>query len=460
LRKFPDTGLVWQLWCRTAAAWGLGTFATTTMLNGVSVVLLYFLVTFVKVEPVIAGAMLFGSKLLDVFTDPPMGILSDRTRSRWGRRRPYLLGASLFCGLSFAMLFSVPESAGNSGVYLYVSLALVLYALSYTVFQVPYMAMPAEMTSDYHERTRVMSWRVVFMTLGNMAGSAGAPGLVKLLGEDRAAYADMGLIIGALIFAAMLICAVGTRGAKFTTADEITVPFADQIGWLWRNKPLLVLMGIKIAIYTGISSFVAVMLFFIYSVLKKGPEVLVVYSLVQTASTIAFTPACAWLSRQIGKKPAYVLCLLGFAAGLMTWLLATPDESMWVLAIRALFIGAFAAGSFLYGNSMLIDTFAYDYQISGMRREGVLSAAFSFVEKASLALGPLLIGALLSGMGFDKDLDPTEDQTPSAVRAMYIGFIWIPAGCQLVAAMLLRFYRLKKSDLEGRSVNMPSVGGG
>jgi GPH family glycoside/pentoside/hexuronide:cation symporter len=445
---------------RIAAAWGLGTFATTTMLNGVSVVLLYFLVTFVKVEPVIAGAMLFGSKLLDVFTDPPMGILSDRTRSRWGRRRPYLLGASLFCGLSFAMLFSVPESAGNSGVYLYVSLALVLYALSYTVFQVPYMAMPAEMTSDYHERTRVMSWRVVFMTLGNMAGSAGAPGLVKLLGEDRAAYADMGLIIGALIFVAMLICAVGTRGAKFTTADEITVPFADQIGWLWRNKPLLVLMGIKIAIYTGISSFVAVMLFFIYSVLKKGPEVLVVYSLVQTASTIAFTPACAWLSRQIGKKPAYVLCLLGFAAGLMTWLLATPDESMWVLAIRALFIGAFAAGSFLYGNSMLIDTFAYDYQISGMRREGVLSAAFSFVEKASLALGPLLIGALLSGMGFDKDLDPTEDQTPSAVRAMYIGFIWIPAGCQLVAAMLLRFYRLKKSDLEGRSVNMPSVGGG
>ncbi|MDH3509717.1 MAG: MFS transporter [Gammaproteobacteria bacterium] len=445
---------------RIAAAWGLGTFATTTMLNGVSVVLLYFLVTFVKVEPVIAGAMLFGSKLLDVFTDPPMGILSDRTRSRWGRRRPYLLGASLFCGLSFALLFSVPESAGNSGVYLYVSLALVLYALSYTVFQVPYMAMPAEMTSDYHERTRVMSWRVVFMTLGNMVGSAGAPGLVKLLGEDRAAYADMGLIIGALIFAAMLICAVGTRGAKFTTADEITVPFAEQIGWLWRNKPLLVLMGIKIAIYTGISSFVAVMLFFIYSVLKKGPEVLVVYSLVQTASTIAFTPACAWLSRQIGKKPAYVLCLLGFAAGLMTWLLATPDESMWVLAIRALFIGAFAAGSFLYGNSMLIDTFAYDYKISGMRREGVLSAAFSFVEKASLALGPLLIGALLSGMGFDKDLDPTEDQTPSAVRAMYIGFIWIPAGCQLVAAMLLRFYRLKKSDLEGRSVNMPSVGGG
>ena len=445
---------------RIAAFWGLGTFATTTMLNGVSVVLLYFLVTFVKVEPFIAGVLLFGAKLLDVFTDPPMGVLSDRTSTRWGRRRPYMLGAALFCGLSFAMLFRVPDFAAETGAYFYISLALVLYALSYTAFQVPYMAMPAEMTSDYHERTRIMSWRVVFMTLGNMMGSAGAPGLVKLLGEDRSAYGDMGLIIGALICLAMLFCALGTSGARFTPSDDVRVPFANHLVWLWRNKPLLVLMTIKIAIYSGISSFVAVMLFFLYSVLKKGPEVLVVYSLVQTGATIAFTPACAWLSRQIGKKPAYVLCLLGFAVGLMTWLWATPDESLWVLSSRALFIGAFAAGSFLYGNSMLIDTFAYDYQITGMRREGVLSAAFSFVEKASLALGPLIIGALLSGMGFDKSLDPMDDQTPSAVQAMYIGFIWIPVTCQLTAAGLLRFYRLKKSDLEGRSEVVPSNGGG
>jgi GPH family glycoside/pentoside/hexuronide:cation symporter len=95
-----------------------------------------------------------------------------------------------------------------------------------------------------------------------------------------------------------------------------------------------------------------------------------------------------------------------------------------------------------------------------MRREGVLSAAFSFVEKASLALGPLVIGALLSGMGFDKNLEPTADQTPSAVQAMYIGFIWIPVACQLAAAGLLIFYRLKKSDLEGRSEVLPSDGGG
>ena len=143
---------------RLAAGWGLGSFATTTMLNGVAVVLLYFLVNFAKIEPVVAGALLFGSKMLDVFTDPPMGIISDRTRSRLGRRRPYLLGASFFCGLSFALLFNVPDTSLGS-TYLYLGIGLVLYALAYTAFQVPYMAMPAELTHDYHQRTKVMSWR-------------------------------------------------------------------------------------------------------------------------------------------------------------------------------------------------------------------------------------------------------------------------------------------------------------
>ena len=91
---------------------------------------------------------------------------------------------------------------------------------------------------------------------------------------------------------------------------------------------------------------------------------------------------------------------------------------------------------------MLLDAMAHDYTISRTRREGVLSAAFSFVEKTSLALGPLLIGALFSSMGFDKTLPPEADQGAGAVRAMYLGFIWIPLVCQLGAAALLRFYRL------------------
>lgn len=434
---------------RIAAFWGLGTFSTTTMLNGVSVVLLYYLVSIVKIEPVIAGALLFGSKLLDVVTDPPMGLLSDRSRTRWGKRRPYLLGSSLFCGLSFALLFNVPAAAEGPALFGFIALALVLYALSYTAFQVPYMAMPAEMTEDYHERTRVMGWRVVFMTIGNMTGSALVPALVKWFGEDRAAYGEMGVLVGGVIALSMLATALGTAGARQTALEPAPIPLATHLRWLAANRPLVVLMGMKTLIYAGISAFVAVMLFFLSSVLKKGPEALAVYGLVQTVSTIACTPLCAWASRRIGKKPAYVICLVGFMVTLSTWSLATPDESLCWIGARGAVLGLFAAGNFLYGNSMLMDTFAWDYRQTGVRREGMLSAAFSFVEKASLALGPLVIGALLSSMGFDKNLPPTAEQSASAVQAMYLGFIWIPVICQLAAAALLRFYHLEQRDLEG-----------
>ncbi len=433
---------------RIAAFWGLGTLATTTMLNGVSVLLLFYLVNLVKIEPVVAGALLFGSKLLDVFTDPPMGLLSDRTRSRWGRRRPYLLGSSLFCGLSFACLFNIPEAATGTAVYGFLVLSLVLYALSYTAFQVPYMAMPAELTDDYHERTRVMVWRVVFMTLGNFLGSAGVPGLVAFFGEDRAAYASMGWVIGGVITVAMLLTALGTVGARQTTPSEEKIPVAQHLRWLAANQPLLVLMGMKTLIYAGISSFVAVMLFFLSSVLQKGPQVLAIYGLAQAAATILFTPVCAWVSRIIDKRPAYVVCLVGFVLTLATWSLATPQEPIFWIALRGVFLGIFAAGSFLYGHSMLMDTFAWDYQRTGVRREAVLSAAFSFVEKSALALGPLVIGALLSSMGFDKHLPTDAPQADSAVLAMYIGFIWIPVLCQLLAASLLYWYRLSSRDLQ------------
>ncbi len=123
-------------------AGGFGTFATTTMLNGVSVMLLYFLVNIAKVEPIVAGSLLFFSKIVDVLTDPLMGMISDRTRSRWGRRRSYLFGPSFFCGLSFALIYNVPESAGPNGVLVFTTICLVFYALAYTGFQIPYMAMP------------------------------------------------------------------------------------------------------------------------------------------------------------------------------------------------------------------------------------------------------------------------------------------------------------------------------
>jgi len=438
---------------RIAAFWGLGAFATTTMLNGVSIVLLFFLVNFVKVEPVIAGALLFGSKLFDALIDPPIGILSDRTESRWGRRRPWLLGASFFCGLSFAWLFNVPAFPAMSSVYIWVGGGLLVYTVAYAVFTVPYLAMPGEMTDDYHQRNRIMSWRTIFMTFGNIMGSAVPPGIVAALGGGREAYGQMGIILGMVIFAAMFLTFLGTAGAKQRPPDPRPVRILEHVRLLKRNLPLIVLMGTKVMLYIGLAAFSSVLLFYFSSVLKKDAAAVGAFFGVFSIATILFTPLQLWIAKRAEKRQAYLVCMGAYALGMLSWL-AAPGEPTWMLMARAVWLGAFNAGLFLYGYSMLIDTYAYDFKVTGLRREGFLASAISFVEKFSLAVGPLIIGALLSAMGFNKELDPSADQSAGARQAMIIGFVWIPAATQLMSMFLLRWYRLTRHDLE----SSPGVG--
>jgi GPH family glycoside/pentoside/hexuronide:cation symporter len=433
---------------RLAAGWGFGSMATATMLNAPTAALLFFLVTLIKLDPFAVGVLIFVGKIVDVLTDPPVGALSDKTESRYGRRRPWLLGSSLVCGAAFAALFNIPQF-GTVGTYIYMAVALALYALAYTAFQVPYMAMPAEMTDDYHERTKIMSWRVVFMSVGNLVGGGAFAAVAKNLGGDRAGYAEAAIYFGIFISVSMFLTFFLTSQSRQTHAVEgqDKIPISQHLGWLAQNKPLMILMGTKIAIYLGLFAGLTTALFFFTSVLKLDEGKFFMVFLVQMSVSILALPACNWLSRKIGKKSAYVVSLIGFCTVLASWSLAGPGEPNSLLILRAVLLGAFGAGAHLYGQSMLIDTFALDYQLTGQRREGVLAAAFSFVEKACSALAPLIVGALLSFMGFDKDLASTDDQSASAVQAVYLGYIWIPIACQLGVLVLLQFYKLTERDL-------------
>lgn len=432
-----------------AAGWGFGSMATATMLNAPTAALLFFLVTIVKLDPLTVGALIFVGKVIDVLTDPPVGALSDKTQSPLGRRRPWLLGSSFVCGIAFALLFNVPE-LGVVATYAYMGIALALFAISYTAFQVPYMAMPTEMTDDYHQRTKIMSWRVVFMSVGNVLGGGAFAALAKTLGGDRAGYGEAAIYFGAFISLAMFATFFFTARSRQTvaTAGQDEISLRQHIDWLLQNKPLLILMSTKIAIYLGVFASLTTALFFFKSVLKLDETVFFMVFAAQMVTTIAFMPVCNWLSKKIGKKPAYVMSLIGFCVVVASWLLASPSEPTPLLLARAFLLGAFGAGAHLYGQSMLIDTFALDYQLTGQRREGVLAASFSFVEKMCMALAPFIVGALLSTLGFNKELGPTADQSSSAVVAIYLGFVGIPILCQIASIILLQFYHLTESDLE------------
>ncbi|MBT4741549.1 MAG: MFS transporter, partial [Rhodospirillaceae bacterium] len=136
--------------------WGLGGVGTTIFLFSKSLVLRY-MIDYLGVAAVTAALLFAVSKFYDAFTDPVMGVISDRTRSRWGRRRPYLLAGSVLCAVTFVLLFSVPVFESQNAVILYMGALLILFATAYTLFNVAHLAMPVEMTANHQERSQMFS---------------------------------------------------------------------------------------------------------------------------------------------------------------------------------------------------------------------------------------------------------------------------------------------------------------
>ncbi|MEL7029922.1 MAG: MFS transporter [Pseudomonadota bacterium] len=210
--------------------WGVGALGVSVLMNGVSIFILFYLVAIVKMEPALAGGLIFAFKLFDVATDPAMGVISDRTQSSMGRRRPYLLLGAFVSAISMAMIFNTPAYESMNATIVYVSVGLMLYALGYTIFNVPYITMPAEMTDGYHERSSIHGYRVIFVSLGSTIAAAGGPALLEVVGgQTREGYSTVSFVLAAIIFVSMIACFYGTRSARSHQRTEAAPNFFKQL---------------------------------------------------------------------------------------------------------------------------------------------------------------------------------------------------------------------------------------
>lgn len=431
--------------------WAIGTLGVSLLLNTFNVAVLFYLVTVLRIEPVIAGALITGSKLYDAATDPLMGIISDRTRSRWGRRRPWLLVGGLASGLSFAALFAIPTGLAPLPLYVAVATALVLLATAYTVFNVPYLAMPAEMTDDYHERSVMMSYRVVLIAIGTTVGLAGAPALVAFTQEHLgwqapAAYRALGGVLGIAITASMVAAFFGTRRARATGRTTTTLPARERWRLLVSNRPFLLYLGIKLTSLFSLASITATQLFFVTYVLQKSVGLAGLFGVAQLGGQLLALPAWLAMARVRGKTPVLGWSTVGMAVLALTWLPAGPAEPVWWYAARGLLFGAASAGNILATQAILPDIMEYDYRRSGLRREGVFAGMASFIEKTAGALAGVVIGGFLTLMDFDEALGPGA-QPPSAVFAIMACTALVPFAMHCIKLGLLAFYDLDAARL-------------
>lgn len=423
------------------------------MISALSSLYLFFLVSIVGMSPALAGFLIFISKIVDMVSDPVMGWVSDRTNTRWGRRRPYMFVASFACALALIMLFSVPTESPNFPVAIYVEFALIFYALALTTFNVPYLAMPAEMTNDYHERSNLMSYRAVFLVGGSFMGSAVAGALLKTFGGGPDAYRIVGFVLAGVTLLTMLVSVIGTRNAQFTTFTRPSIPPLNQIKLFFVNKPFLVLGGIKAIQFLQLAAGGAVTLFFFVNILQKDEGLLFPFGIAVTIGSVLSLRLWLPVIKKFGKREVFFAALLLQSLVYLSWLLASPSEPLIVFMVRAFLLGSMSGATLICGQSMITDTIEYDRRLSGVNREGMYSSVFSFVEKSMHATGPLIVGVLLAWFGFDPSIPRGEPQPESAQTAIWIGQAWLPALCTAAMALGLLFYNLDEKKLKRTKVH-------
>lgn len=458
---------------RLKLSWGIGALGVAILMNSGSFLVFTYLVTVVKLSPGIAGTVILATKIFDAFSDPIMGVISDRSNFKSGRRRPYLFIGSFVSVIAFGLLFTIPQFDSQWASAAYAFGALLLYTTGYTIFNVPYMAMSAEMTDDYEERTSLHGVRAMFVSIGSSIVGSGAPLILAILGKDWDAYATVGLVLAACIFAAMMVCWFGTADARVIEHKKTEHNVVEQIGLLAKNRHFLFIALTKLLQLLAIMSGAAVSLIFFMDYLRVNLAYLSIIGVFGTIVTLIAVPVLTRLAARIGKRNTYIVSALITILAQLSWALLPagvgemsasggtigflPDgvndaNLMLSLLWRSGLFGIVIAGNVMMAMSMLMDAIEYDALKTGMRREGIYAACYSFVEKFSSSFGPFIVGMILQFTAYDNSLLPGVAQSPEALDGIVIAMAYLPAIFTGLSIVALLFYTLSKDELDSMRV--------
>lgn len=454
IAEAPDANSRTALPVSLKLGWGTGAFGIALLMNGVSGLILLFTASILQIEPWLAGLVIFLAKLVDVVTDPIVGVWSDRFESPKGRRRPFLLWGSVTGAISFALIFTSPSFENQYLTAFYIFVVLSFYALAYTIYNIPYMSMPAEMTDSYHERSSIHAYRMVFISLGSFIATAGVKVVLEALGKtEPSSYAVVGLGCALLILISTLIAYFTTGSARFTSSGEKSsksnaAQVVHEFNAVWSNRHFLRLISVKFAQLLGVQTAGAAFAYFFVQSLGRDFNVLAIFGTTVTISTIIFAPLLVKFSKKFGKKNAYYVAASVNIFYALSWSLASEGEPIWSIVVRAAFVGIAFTGNVVMAMSMLTDIINADAKRTGVRREGAFTALYSFVEKLTGAVGPLIVGFALSIAGFNNKLPFDVPQGGNVDIALLMSVSWLPAVFGLIAVWILSGYKLTEEELQ------------
>jgi len=383
---------------------------------------------------VMATILFFGRAVWDAVADPIAGYLSDRTNTRFGRRRPWLIGSIVPLSVTFVLLWSPPREASQTFLVVWMSAMVILFYTSSTAFLIPHSALGAELTDSYHDRTRIFGARHVLWTLGSFAAVAGLQALGSSNDKRRTIF-WLGLGAAACTALATLWMIARVRERSEFQGRGGTRPYA-ALRDVMRNphaRLLLVVFGIESLGGATIGVLTPYVAEYVVRRPDIAPQAIGMYML----AAILFVPAWLPLSHRFGKKALWLCSMLLTAVsfGSMVFLSENAVPLLMVLAFAA---GTAAGCGAMVGPSIQADVIDWDEHATGERKEGSYFAAWNFVFKVANGLTLWLTGLVLQFSGYV----PNVDQTASVKMAMLALYGLFPMFCYGLGALLFSRFRL------------------
>jgi len=426
-----------------------------------AVLLLYYMTNTLGVPGVMAGIAILIPKTWVVFCDPLVGVLSDRSGTRWGRRHPFMFIGAILCPLSLVMLFGTPSFGSPVIAAIYVSCIFLLGSTAFSSYSVPYLSMASEMTNKYHERTRIMAYRFFFTAVGLTIGAGLSQPLVSWLGGGASGYFGMAVVVAGICFVSMMGCVLTTRKIQLHETGSSSLSILKQVSVAARNRPFLIIAIATLLFQIGAATGFAVLAFLFHYVVEND-TILLPFIGILSVGILLSVPFWNAISRRMGKMPTLVVSVIGWLVITATWpwasygdtdplfrivLLGAISERDMLVLLRGLLIGLTQPGFQLMGLSMLADTIEYDRLKSGHSRAGLYSGLWNALEKLAFALGPFLSGVLLSVLGFVESTVGPLEQTEQAISGIFVALFWVPFLTALLGLCLLPGYNLSSRIL-------------
>lgn len=412
--------------------YGVGDFYGGGAGTLISFFYLVFLTDVVRISPGLAGVVILVSKIYDSVTDPFEGVISDRTRTKLGRRRPYLLAGIPLVFLSFFTLFYPVTYASETARFVYVIATYLFYSTIISIVLLNYSALQAELTLDYNERTSLATFRIFFSTVSSILCALLPLEIVKAFPDVRTGWIVTAAAFG-LLFALPFIGTVSITRER-PEFQKKPAPFHWKQAFIepFQVRTFVYVLIMYVTAFTAFDATQSIVVYYIKSYLGRGEEISFVLGTLLIAQVVSL-PFFQWLSKRTSKPRTYSVGAVTFVIVMFFSFLFTPSTPAFALYVFAALVGIGSGGVVIMVYAIFPDIPDVDELRSNERREGIYSALTTFTRKLSSALAVFAVAQVLQFSGY---IPPVEQagklieatQTPAFINALRLFFVLIPVG--------------------------------